>query len=135
MVRAMCGVQLKDRKRSADLMLMLGLNQTIDQLAMANSVRLYGHVFKRENSHVLRSALDFEVEVQWKRGRLRRTWKKQVVEEGVKVGLRRKDALCRSKWSAGFNLIAAGLRCIWPPSLLGDTTRFQTLVSLFMAST
>ena len=37
MVRAMCGVQLKDRKRSKDLMLMLGLNETIDQLAMANS--------------------------------------------------------------------------------------------------
>ena len=38
MVRAMCGVQLKDRKRSMDLMFMLGLNKTIDQLAMANSV-------------------------------------------------------------------------------------------------
>ena len=33
MVRAMCGVQLKDRKRSMDLMLILGLNDTIDQLA------------------------------------------------------------------------------------------------------
>ena len=38
MVRAMCGVQLKDRKRSTDLMFMLGLNETIDQLTMANSV-------------------------------------------------------------------------------------------------
>ena len=26
MVRAMCGVQLKDRRRSEDLMLMVGLN-------------------------------------------------------------------------------------------------------------
>ena len=34
MVRALCGVMLKDRKRSTDL-LMLGLNETIDQLAMA----------------------------------------------------------------------------------------------------
>ena len=32
MVRAMCGVQLKDRKRSTDLMLTLGLNETIDNL-------------------------------------------------------------------------------------------------------
>ena len=39
MVRAMCGVQLKDIKRSTDLMFMLGLKETIDQLAMANSVR------------------------------------------------------------------------------------------------
>ena len=35
MVRAMCGVQLKDGKRSADLIFMLGLNEAVDQLAMA----------------------------------------------------------------------------------------------------
>ena len=39
MVRPMCGVQLIDRKRSTDLMFMLALKETIDQLAMANSVR------------------------------------------------------------------------------------------------
>ena len=38
-MRAMCGVQLKDREISKDLMLLLGLNETMDQLAMANSVR------------------------------------------------------------------------------------------------
>ena len=37
--RPMCGVQLKYRKRSKDLMLVLGLKKTMDQLAMANSVR------------------------------------------------------------------------------------------------
>ena len=66
MVRAMCGAQLKDRKRSTDLMLMLGLNETIDQLAMANSVCWYIHVLRRENGHILRRALDFEVEGQRK---------------------------------------------------------------------
>ena len=43
MVRAICGVQLKDRKRSMDLMFMLGLNETMEQLTIANSVRWYGH--------------------------------------------------------------------------------------------
>ena len=38
MVRAMCGVQQKDEKRSTDLMFILGLNETMDWLAMANSV-------------------------------------------------------------------------------------------------
>ena len=38
MVRAICGVQLKDGKRSTSLMFMLGMDKTIDQLAMANSV-------------------------------------------------------------------------------------------------
>ena len=38
------------------------------------------------------------------------TWKKQVEEESMKVGLRRKDALCLPKRSVGVNKIAAGLR-------------------------
>ena len=58
MLRAMCGVQLKDRKRTTDLMFMLGFNETIDKLAMANSVHWYVHVLRREDGHALRS-LDF----------------------------------------------------------------------------
>ena len=42
----------------------------------------------------------------------------------MKVGLRREDALCRSMLSVGIDKIAAGLRRIWQPSLIGDTTRF-----------
>ena len=57
----------------------------------------------REDGHILRRALDFEVEGESKKGRPKRTWKKQVEEESVKVGLRREDALCRSKWSVGVN--------------------------------
>ena len=100
-------------------MFMLGLNESIDQLAMANNVRLYGHVLRREDGHVLRSALDFEVEGQRRKGR-----KEQVEEDSVKVGFRREDVFCRSGWCVGINKIAAGLRRIWPTSLVGDTTRF-----------
>ena len=57
-VSAMCGVQLKDIKRSTDLMFMLGLSETIDQLAMTSSVCWYGHVLRREDGHVLRVVLD-----------------------------------------------------------------------------
>ena len=39
----------------------------------------------------------------------KRTWKRHVVEESVKVGLRREDALCRSRWSVGVDKVAAGL--------------------------
>ena len=90
-------------------MFILGLKKIIDQLAMANSVRWYGHELRREDGHVLR-ALDFEDEGQRKKGKPRRTWKKQVEEESMKVGLRRKDAFCRSKWSVIVNKINAGLR-------------------------
>ena len=45
-------------------LLMLGLNETTDQFAMANSVRWYGHVLRREDGHVVRRALEFKVEGQ-----------------------------------------------------------------------
>ena len=63
-------------------------------------------VEEREDIHALRRVLDFEVEGQRKKMRPNRTWKKQVEEESVKVGLRRKDARCRSKWIVRINLIA-----------------------------
>ena len=72
-VRAMYGVQLKDRKISTYLMFMLGLGETIDQLAMAYSVSWYGYVLRREDDHALRMALDFEVEGERKKGRPKRT--------------------------------------------------------------
>ena len=68
---------------------MLGMNETIDRLSMANSVRWY--------CHVLRRALDFVFEGQGKIGRPKKTWKNQVEDESVKVGLRREDTLCRLK--------------------------------------
>ena len=82
----------------------------MDLLAMENQVCWYGHVLRREDGHILRRTLDFVVEGQWKKGRPKRMWKKQVDEESVNVGLRREDALCRPKWSVGVNKIAAGLR-------------------------
>ena len=67
----------------------LGLKRTIDQLNLANSVRLFGHVLRREDDCLLRRALDFEVNGQRKKGRSRRTWKKQIEEEHVRINLRR----------------------------------------------
>ena len=56
MVRAMYGVQLKDRKRLKDLVFIL--NELVDQWTLVNSVGLYGHVMRGEDGHVLRWALD-----------------------------------------------------------------------------
>ena len=41
----------QSQKRSTDLMFMLGLSETIDQLAMTISVGWYGHVLRREDGH------------------------------------------------------------------------------------
>ena len=80
-------------------MLMLGLSEAIDQLAMANSAHWYGYVLRREDGYVLRRedacvfwredacvlrredghvsrmALDFKVDGQKNKGRLKRTLK------------------------------------------------------------
>ena len=90
-------------------MLIWGLIESVDQLTMAKSVHWYGHMLRTEDGHVLGRTLYFEVERQSKKGRRKRTWKKQVEEGSVMVGLRRKDALYRSKWSVGVNLTSAGL--------------------------
>ena len=54
-------------------------------------------MLRREDIHVLRRALDLKVKGQRKKGRPKRTWRKQVEEESVKIGLRREDAHCGSK--------------------------------------
>ena len=51
-VRAMHRAQLTGRKKAQGWMLMLGLNEAIDHLAMASSVYWDGHVLRREDSHV-----------------------------------------------------------------------------------
>ena len=119
MVRAMCGVKPVEKRNTAELMDMLGLRETIDGLAKANGVRWYGHVLRREEDNVLKKALRFTVEGQRRRGRPRKTWKRQVEESIKNVGLKKEDALDRAKWKEGAKLIAPGVRCIRPPSLTG----------------
>ena len=46
-------------KMIKDVMHVLNLKVTIDQLAKVNSVRWYGHVLRQDNNNFLRRALDF----------------------------------------------------------------------------
>ena len=62
MLSAMYGALFIDRQRAKNLILMLCLNETMDHLAVSNSVHWYGHVLRREDCHVFRMALEFEVE-------------------------------------------------------------------------
>ena len=71
-------------------------------------VRWYGHVLRRDDDSVLRVALNLEVTGKRKRGRPKKTWKKQVEEETEKVGLKKEDALRRDKWRDGVREIAEG---------------------------
>ena len=44
MIRAMFGVNLMDKKNTKELIVMLGLKETIDMLTKANGVHWYRHV-------------------------------------------------------------------------------------------
>ena len=105
MVRAMCGQKVVDRKTSEEQMDMLGLKETIDWLATANGVRWYGQVLRRNDDSVLRVALDLKVSGNRKRGRLKKTWKKQV-EEVERIGLKKENVPSRAKWRDGVRAIA-----------------------------
>ena len=59
--RAMCGAKLMEKKRTEDLMEMLGLKETVVQMAKGNGVRWYGHVLRRDDRHIPRKVLEFEV--------------------------------------------------------------------------
>ena len=64
---------------------------------------------RRDDDSVLRVALDLEVNGNRKRGRPKKTWKKQVEKETQKIGLKKEDALNRNKWRDGVRAIAEGM--------------------------
>ena len=85
---------------------MLGLKETVVQMEKANGVRWYGHLLRRDDGHVLRKALEFEVKGKRNRGRPKKTSKTQVEKESKSVGLEKKDAMNRAKWRVGVRKIA-----------------------------
>ena len=61
MMRAMCGRKVVDRMTTEEQVDILGLTESVDELATANKVRWYGHLLRWDDESVLRVALDFEV--------------------------------------------------------------------------
>ena len=89
---------------------MLVLKETVVQRAKANGVRWYRHFLRRDDGHVLRKALEFEVKGKRKRGRPKKTWKTQVEKESKNVGLEKEDALNRARWRLGVGEIGGRVR-------------------------
>ena len=110
MVRSMCGVELMDKKSTKDLMQMLDLNETMDMLVKANSVRWYGYVLRKDENNFLRRALDIKVKWTIKMGTPNKTWLREVVEQSREVGLNEKDANNRSRWRLRVNTISSKMR-------------------------
>ena len=56
-------------------------------------MRWYGHVLRRDEVHVLRKPMEFEVQGKRRRGQPKKGWKTQVKRESKSVGLEKEDAL------------------------------------------
>ena len=57
-------------------------------------MRWYGYVLRRDDGHVLRKPLEFEVKGKRKRGQPKKMWKMQVEKESkLSVCLEKEDAL------------------------------------------
>ena len=65
----------------------------MDQMAKANGVIWYGHVLRRDDGHVLRKTLEFEVKGKKKQGQPKKMWKTQVEKESKSAGLKKEDAI------------------------------------------
>ena len=76
---------------------MLSLNETLDKLAKANKMQWCGHVLRRETDDVRREAMQYEVAGKRKREQPERTWRKQMEEEIVKIGLKKEEAYDRAR--------------------------------------
>ena len=64
-------------------------------------------MLRRDDGHVLKKALEFEVKCKRKRGRPKKTEKKEVEKKSKSFGLEKKDAINKARWRVGVGQIAA----------------------------
>ena len=55
--------------------MILGLNETIDQIAVASNMCWYGNMLWRSDDHVVRSAMRLQIESQRKKWILKGHWR------------------------------------------------------------
>ena len=75
------------------------------QMVKANGVIWYRHVLRRDDGHVLRKALEFEVNGKRKRGQPKKACKTQVEKKSKSVGFE-EDAANRVRWRVEVGKIA-----------------------------
>ena len=97
MVRWMCGVTLKDRKRSEDLLEQLGI-KSVAEVVRRNRLRWFGHVERMRAGNWVSQCREIKVEGLRGRGRSRKTWNECVVDDMRKIGVTREDAQDRAVW-------------------------------------
>ena len=76
-----------------------------------------GHAVRRDDDSMLKKAMMLEVNEQRKRGQPKMTWRRQVEESVMKVGLKIEKAVDRTRRREGTRAIAEGMKCFRPPSV------------------
>src|SRR5258706_301013 len=88
MVRLMCGVTLRDRKRSEELLSRLGIER-ISEVVRRGRLRWYGHVERKDPIDWVSACRGLVVEGARSRGRGRKTWQECVQEDMKRLKLKR----------------------------------------------
>ena len=73
MIRRMCGISLKDRRRSADLLKLMGI-AGVEEIMDSSALRWLGHVERKEELDWVSLCRGIEVEGEVRRGRKMNTW-------------------------------------------------------------
>ena len=97
MVRWICGVSLKDRKRSVDLYSLLGV-QSVDEVVRRGRLRWFGHVERKSGNDWVSACRNVVVAGVRCAGRGRKTWYECVMKDMKVLGLHAEWAVFRDMW-------------------------------------
>jgi hypothetical protein len=100
MVRWMCGVSLKDRKSSQELLDRLGIVGVSERVGRGR-LRWFGHVERKSADDWVSKCRVMSVAGARRRGRGRKTWMECVEEDMRRLHLKREDTLDRVVWRSG----------------------------------
>ena len=97
MVRWMCGVTIKARKPSEELLERLGIESVVE-VVRRSRLRWFGHVERLSADNWVSVCRGIEVAGSRGRGRGRKTWNECVVEDMRRLRLKREVAQDRAAW-------------------------------------
>ena len=97
MVRWMCGVSLKDRKRSEILYSLLGV-QSVAEVLRRGRLRWFGHVERKNGDDWVSACRNVVVAGVRCVGRGKKTWRECVKDDTDELGLRPEWAVFRDVW-------------------------------------
>ena len=97
MVRRMCGVSLKDRKRSDELLNRLGI-ECVENKIQRGRLRWFGHVERKEENNWVKKCTRMNVIGVVDRGAPRKTWRSCVKRDMKAMGINEKMAQDRCAW-------------------------------------